>query len=67
LTVGRRVRITGGPFAGLEGILKRKRNDLRVVVSLELIQQSLAVEVSGLELELVPFAPARTALLSANG
>src|SRR5690348_11623764 len=35
LTVGRRVRITGGPFAGLEGILKRKKGNLRVVVSLE--------------------------------
>src|SRR5260370_22725973 len=34
LTVGRRVRITGGPFAGLEGLLKKKRNSLRVVVSL---------------------------------
>lgn len=45
LTVGRRVRITGGPFAGLEGVLKRKRAGLRVVVSLDLIQRSVAVEV----------------------
>ena len=45
LTVGRRVRITGGPFAGLEGVLKRKRNSLRVVVSLSLIQRSVAVDV----------------------
>jgi transcription antitermination factor NusG len=45
LTVGRRVRITGGPFAGLEGILRRKRTNLRVVVSLELIQRSVAVDV----------------------
>ncbi|SRR6266567_2357906 len=45
LTVGRRVRITGGPFAGLEGVLKRKRNSLRVVVSLSLIQCSVAVDV----------------------
>jgi transcription antitermination factor NusG len=45
LTVGRRVRITGGPFAGLEGMLKRKKNALRVVVSLELIQRSIAVDV----------------------
>ena len=46
LTVGRSVRITGGPFAGLEGILKRKRSNLRVVVSLALIQRSVSVEVS---------------------
>jgi transcription antitermination factor NusG len=45
LTLGRRVRITGGPFAGLEGVLKRKKNDLRVIVSLELIQRSMAVDI----------------------
>jgi transcription antitermination factor NusG len=45
LTVGRRVRITGGPFAGLKGILKRKKSNLRVIVSLELIQRSVALDV----------------------
>jgi len=45
LTVGRRVRIKSGPFAGLEGILKRKKSNLRVVISLELIQRSVAVDV----------------------
>jgi len=45
LTVGRQVRITGGPFAGLEGVLKRKKSSLRVVVSLGLIQRSVAVDV----------------------
>jgi len=45
LSIGKRVRITGGPFAGLEGILKRKKNNLRVVVSLELIQRAVAVDV----------------------
>jgi transcription antitermination factor NusG len=45
LTVGRRVRITGGPFAGLEGVLKRKKSSLRVVVTLELIQRSVAVDM----------------------
>lgn len=45
LTVGRRVRITGGPFAGLEGILKRRKTGSRVVVSMNLIQRSIAVDV----------------------
>jgi transcription termination/antitermination protein NusG len=45
LTAGRRVRITGGAFAGLEGILKRKKGSLRAVVSLNLIQRSVAVDV----------------------
>jgi transcription antitermination factor NusG len=49
LTVGRRVRITAGPFAGLEGILRRKKTNLRVVVSLELIQRSVAVDVETLD------------------
>jgi transcriptional antiterminator RfaH len=67
LTVGRRVRITSGPFAGLEGILKRKKSNLRVVVSLELIQRSIAVDVSGLEVEPVSTESVRTAPASANG
>lgn len=45
LKVGRHVRIIGGPFAGLEGMLKRKKSGLRVVVSLDLIQRSVSVEV----------------------
>jgi transcription antitermination factor NusG len=45
LTGGRRVRITSGAFAGLEGVLKRKKKNLRVVVSLSLIQCAMAVEV----------------------
>src|SRR6266576_3902467 len=45
LAVGRRVLITRGPFAGLEGVMKRKKSSLRVVVSLELIQRSVAVDV----------------------
>jgi transcription antitermination factor NusG len=51
LTVGRRVRITGGPFAGLEGLLRQKKNNLRVIVSLELIQRSVAVDVDAAEVQ----------------
>jgi transcription antitermination factor NusG len=54
LSVGRRVRITNGPLAGLEGILKRKKNNLRVVVSLELIQRSIIVDVDGSDVQPVP-------------
>ena len=54
LTVGRRVRITCGPFAGLEGVLKRKKSDVRVVVSLELIQRSVAVDVEAADLSPLP-------------
>lgn len=51
LVVGARARISSGPLAGLEGVLQRKRNDLRVVLSLEGIMRSVAVEVSIHELE----------------
>jgi len=45
LTVGRRVRITEGPLAGREGLLKRWKGDLRVVLSTELIRRSISVEI----------------------
>jgi transcription termination/antitermination protein NusG len=51
LTAGRRVRISNGPFEGIEGILLRKRNSLRVIVSIELIRRSLAVEVASADVE----------------
>lgn len=50
LTVGRRVRITAGPFTGLEGVLVRKKNNLRVVVSIDLIQRAMAIELEAAEL-----------------
>lgn len=43
--VGDRVCIRTGPMEGLEGILIRQKNDLRVVLTLEMIGRSVAVEV----------------------
>jgi transcription antitermination factor NusG len=54
LTVGRRVRIKSGPLVGMEGILIGKKNQARLVISLDLIRRSVAVEVSALELEATP-------------
>jgi transcription antitermination factor NusG len=54
LTVGHRVRITEGPFAGLEGVLKRKKSSLRVVISLELIQRSIMVDVDSENVRPIP-------------
>jgi len=51
LTVGRRVRINSGPFQGLEGFLLRRKSNLRVVLSVSLIQRSIAVEVDSTDLE----------------
>ena len=47
LTVGRRVRIESGPFAGLQGVLLRKKGGYRFVLSVDLIQRSIAVDVDG--------------------
>jgi transcription antitermination factor NusG len=54
LVVGRRVRILRGPLAGAEGILVRRKNGLRVVLSLNLIARSAAVEVDSTDLERIP-------------
>ena len=51
LTVGSRVRVVRGPLAGVQGILVRKKNICRVVLSLDLIARSAAVEVDATCLE----------------
>lgn len=51
LRVGRRVRIRRGTLAGMEGILVRRKNTLRVVLSVELIMRSVSVEVDANDLE----------------
>jgi len=59
VTSGERVRIRSGALAGLEGVVVRSKNGLRVVMTLEHIQQSYAVEVGLDDLEPVtPRAPA---------
>ncbi len=51
LKSGDRVRIAAGPLAGMEGILLRRKHDLRVVISLDFIMRSVAVEVGELDIE----------------
>ena len=51
LNEGDRVRIIAGPLAGMEGILARRKQELRVVLSLEIIMRSIAVEVSEFDIE----------------
>ncbi len=53
LTAGRCVRIIHGPLQGLEGLLVRKKGKSRVVLSVELISRSIAVELEAAEIELV--------------
>jgi transcriptional antiterminator RfaH len=51
LAVGDWVRIKTGPMAGSEGILDRRKNDLRVVLRLEMLARSVSVEVGADEVE----------------
>jgi transcription antitermination factor NusG len=51
LVVGQRVRIKGGPMQGVQGVLVRRKDSLRFVLTLELINQHAAVEVAAEELE----------------
>jgi transcription antitermination factor NusG len=62
LTVGQRARIRSGAFAGFEGVVVRKKNSLRVVLTMDLIMQSVAVEVDGEELE-----PVVSGVLNSSG
>lgn len=54
LSVGRRVRIASGPFRGIEGILVRRKEKLRVVLSIALIQRAVAIEVD--EADIAPIS-----------
>jgi transcription antitermination factor NusG len=51
LVIGERVRIKAGPMTGMEGVLVRKKNNFRVVLALDVIMQSVAVEVDAVDLE----------------
>jgi len=51
LRVGQRVRIRGGCLDGVEGILIATNSDRSVVISINLIQRSLSVLVSGFDVE----------------
>jgi transcription antitermination factor NusG len=51
LVIGERVRITTGPMTGMEGVLLRKKNNFRVVLALDVIMRSVAVEVDAEDLE----------------
>jgi transcription termination/antitermination protein NusG len=52
LKAGERVRVVNGPLVGIEGILiKIKPNKNRLVLSVDLIKESVSVELDELDVE----------------
>lgn len=51
LQKGRRVRVRSGPMAGVEGILVRRKDKFRLVLSIDLIMRSVAAEVDEADVE----------------
>jgi transcription antitermination factor NusG len=51
LKAGRKVRIRSGPMAGVEGIFVRRKDIVRVVLSISLIESSVAMEIDETDVE----------------
>lgn len=54
LKTGEMVRIKSGPLAGIEGIVSREKGVLRVVLTVEMLGRSAAVEIDASALEKIP-------------
>jgi transcription antitermination factor NusG len=59
--LGSRVRIRYGPLRGLEGVLMQVKKLHRLVVSVGLLNRSIAVEIDNLMIEPVSLQPGRRA------
>ncbi len=51
LKEGRRVRVRSGAMAGVEGVLLRKRDRARLVLSISLLQRSVSVDIDECDVE----------------
>ena len=51
LVEGNPVRIVNGRLRGVEGVVQRLKGKTRVVINVEMIQQSIAMEVDGSDLQ----------------
>src|SRR5271154_5090108 len=70
LRCGERVRVTRGSLEGVEGVLVRKKNLYRLVLSVDMMAQSVAVEIDATDVEPATargFADAFPAKQSAGG
>lgn len=51
MKAGNWVRVTSGPLAGIEGVVVRQKSLCRLVLSVELLQKSVAVEIGAEDVE----------------
>jgi transcription antitermination factor NusG len=51
LKVGQRVRIRSGVLSGMEGILQSHKGDRKLIISVDAMQRSLAVQIDGYDVE----------------
>ena len=51
LKIGHRVRVKHGPFRGWEGILVRRQNGARLIITIEKILKSVALNIHGVDVE----------------
>jgi transcription antitermination factor NusG len=66
LHAGQHVRIEKGPLAGTEGILLELKNRYRIVISISLLQRSIAAEIDIDMVRATHSSPARQGLVSFN-
>ena len=62
LRCGNWVRVKNGPLTGIEGILVRKKNISRLVLSVEILGTAAAIEVAAFQVEAINTPPARDSL-----
>jgi len=64
LTVGQRVRVEHGSLAGLTGIVTHLKNELRLIISVNLLMRSVSVEIDHAWVEPINETPSRTQFLA---
>lgn len=64
MNIGERAKIKRGPLQGMTGIVVRKKNGLRLVLSIDLIMKSVSLEIDSLDLEPLTSSESRPSVLT---
>ncbi len=67
LRCGERVRVKRGALEGVEGILVRKKNRFRLVLSVQMVAQSVAIEMDATDVEPLPAGVSDSAVIPSTG